>query len=48
MVEHKEKWKLKNSLDKDHNVYVRRFSGSKVKCLKDYVKPCILKKIGIS
>ena len=27
-----------------HNVYVRSFSGSKVKCIKDYVKPCIREK----
>ena len=41
MVKHVEEWKLKNSVDKHHNVWVRSFSGAKVKCLKDYVKPCI-------
>ena len=24
-----------------HSVYVRHFSGSKVRCMKDYAKPCI-------
>ena len=37
-------WKLKKSIDKDHNVYLRSFSGAKVKCMKDYVKPCICQK----
>ena len=32
------------SIDKNHNVYVRNFSGAKVKCMKDYVKPCIREK----
>ena len=36
-----EGWKLKNSLGNNHNVYVRSFPGAKVKCMKDYVKPCI-------
>ena len=30
--------------DKNHNVYVRSFSGAKVKCMKDYVKPSIREK----
>ena len=44
MVKHVEGWKLKKSIDKDHNVYVRSFSGAKVKCMKDYVKPCVREK----
>ena len=44
MVKHVEGWKLKKSIDKDHNVYVKRFSGAKVKCVKDYEKPCIRQK----
>ena len=36
-----ERWKLKKSIDKDHNVYVRNISGAKVKCMKEYVKPCL-------
>ena len=34
-----ERWKLKNSLGNNHNV--KSFPGGKVKCIKDYVKPCI-------
>ena len=40
IVKHVEGWKLKNSLGNNHNVYVRSFPGAKVKCMKDYVKPC--------
>ena len=36
-----EGWKLKNSLENNHNVCARSFQGAKVKCTKDYVKPCI-------
>ena len=36
-----EGWKLKSSLGSNHNVYARSFPGAKVKCMKDYVKPCI-------
>ena len=28
-------------LDNKQNFYVRDFSGSKVNCMNDYVKPCI-------
>ena len=44
MVKHVERCKLKNSIDQNHNAYVRSFSGAKVKCMKDYVKPCIREK----
>ena len=44
MVKHVEGWKLKKSIVQNHNVYVRSFSGAKVKCMKDYVKPCIREK----
>ena len=44
MVKHVEGWKSMKSIDKNHNVYVRNFSGAKVKCMKDYVKPCIREK----
>ena len=27
--------------DKNHKIYVRSFPGAKVKCMKDYAKPCI-------
>ena len=35
--------KLKRSIDQNH-VYVRSFSGAKVKCMKDYEKLCIREK----
>ena len=35
---------VKSIKDKNHNVYVRSFSGAKVKCMKDYVKPSIREK----
>ena len=44
MVKHVEEWKLKKFIDRNHNVYARSFSGAKVKCMKDYVKPCICEK----
>ena len=44
MVKRVEEWKLKKSIDKDHNVYVRIYLGAKLKCMKDYVKPSIREK----
>ena len=44
MVKHVEGWKLKKPIVQNHYVYVRSFSGAKVKCMKDYVKPCIREK----
>ena len=44
MVKDVEGWKLKESIEKDHNVQVRSFSVAKAKCMKDYVKPCIHEK----
>ena len=44
MVKHVEGWKLKKSIDQNHNVYLRSFSRVKLKCMKDYVKPCIHEK----
>ena len=44
MAKHVEGWKLKKSAYKNHDVYVRSFSGAKVKCMKDQVKPCICEK----
>ena len=41
MVKHIEGWKLTKKIDKNHKIYVRSFPGAKVKCMKDYVKPCI-------
>ena len=39
MVKHVEGWQLSKSTYQ--NVYLRSFTGAKVKCMKDYVKPCI-------
>ena len=44
MLKHVEGRKLKKSIDKNHNIYIRSFSGAKVKCMKDYGKPCIREK----
>ena len=44
MVKRVEEWKLKKSIDKDHNFYVRIYLGAKLKCMKDYVKPSIREK----
>ena len=41
MVKHVEEWKLSKNVDRKHKVYVRNFSSAKLKCMKDYVKPCI-------
>ena len=41
MVKHVEGWKLSKNIDRKHKVYDRSFSSTKVKCMKDYVKPCI-------
>ena len=41
MVKHIEGWKLTKKTDKNHKIYVRSFPGAKVKCMKDYAKPCI-------
>ena len=39
MVKHVEGWQLSKSTNQ--KVYERSFTGAKVKCMKDYVKPCI-------
>ena len=39
MVKHVEGWQLSKSTNQ--KVYLRSFTGAKVKCMKDYVKPCI-------
>ena len=39
MVKHVEGWQLSKSTNQ--KVYVRSFTEAKVKCMKDYVKPCI-------
>ena len=39
MIKHVEGWQLSKSTNQ--KVYVRSFTGAKVKCMKDYIKPCI-------
>ena len=41
MVKHIQGWDISSKLHKSHEVYVRSFSSSKVKFMKDYSKPCI-------
>ena len=41
VVKDVERRKFKNSLGNNHIASVRGFPGAQVKCLKDYVKPCI-------
>ena len=41
IVKHIQGWEITKKLDNKQNVYVRHFSGSKVSCMKDYVKPSI-------
>ena len=41
MVKHVQGWDIKKRIDNKRKVYERQFSGSKVDCMKDYMKPCI-------
>ena len=41
IVKHIEGWKLTKKTDKNHTIYVRSYLKTKVKCMKDYVKPSI-------
>ena len=41
IVKHIQGWEITKELDNKQKVYVRQFSGSKVSCMKDYVKPSI-------
>ena len=34
-------WELLSKIDHKHSIYVRRFSGAKVKSMKVYAKPCV-------
>ena len=40
MVKHIQGWEINRKLDYKQNVYVRQFSGAKINCMRDYVKPC--------
>ena len=41
IVKHIQGWEITKKLDNKQKVYMRQFSGSKVSCMKDYVKPSI-------
>ena len=41
MVKHVQGWDIIKRINNKRKVYVRQFSGSKVDCMKDYMKPCI-------
>ena len=41
MVKHLQGWDITKKLENKHKVYIRQFTGSKVTCMNDYVKPCI-------
>ena len=41
MVKHVQGWDITKRIDNKRKVYVRQFSGSKVDCVKDYMKPYI-------
>ena len=41
MIKHAKGWELSSKIDHKHRIYVRSFSGAKVRSMKDYVKPCI-------
>ena len=41
IVKHIKGWEITKKLGNKQKVYVRHFSGSKVSCMKDYVKPSI-------
>ena len=41
MAKHVQGWDITKRIDNKRKVYVRQFSGSKVDCVKDYMKPYI-------
>ena len=47
MVKHIQGWDITKKLENKHKVYIRQFVGSKVICMNDYVKPCIVRTIPI-
>ena len=40
IVKHVQEWDITKRIDNKRKVYVRQFPGSKVDCIKDYLKPC--------
>ena len=41
MMKDAKAWELLSKTDHKHSIYVRRFSGAKVKSMKVYAKPCV-------
>ena len=41
MIKHTKGWEMSSKIDHKHNIYVRSFSGAKVRSMKDYVKLCV-------
>ena len=41
MVKHIQGWDITKRIDNKKKVYVRQFSGSKIDCMKNSMKPCI-------
>ena len=43
MIKHLKGWNISAKLKQRHSTYVRPFTGSKVRSMNDYAKPCIRK-----
>ena len=41
MIKHLKGWDISAKLKQRHSIYVRPFTGAKVRSMKDHVKPCI-------
>ena len=41
MIKHTKGWEMSSKICHKHNIYIRSFSGAKVRSMKDYVKPCV-------
>ena len=41
MIKHLKGWDISAKLKQCHSIYVRPFTGAKVRSMKDYAKPCI-------
>ena len=41
MIKHTKGYEVSSKTDCKHSIYVRSFSGRKVKSMKDYEKPCV-------
>ena len=41
MIKHLKGWDISAKVKQRHSIYVRPFTGAKVRSMKDYPKPCI-------